>query len=73
MAAGSSYSNQPAGTATVYRYYNPQTNQHVTSLLPPDHPEMICLQAGHIAQTRYGLVGEIDEFRSSSSLSEHVF
>ncbi|KAG8759368.1 hypothetical protein FRC11_002030 [Ceratobasidium sp. 423] len=42
---------------TVYRYHNPQTGEVVSSLLPPDHPEMVCLQQGHIVQTRYGILG----------------
>lgn len=38
---------------------NPATGERVASLLPPDHPEMVCLQAGgHVAQTRYGLLGQ---------------
>ncbi|CAE6535529.1 unnamed protein product [Rhizoctonia solani] len=41
----------------VYRYHNPQTGEVVSSLLPPDHPEMVCLQQGHIIQTRYGILG----------------
>ena len=44
---------------TIYNYVNPATGQHVASLLPPDHPEMICLQAGsHVQQTRFGLLGK---------------
>ncbi|KAG9022694.1 hypothetical protein FRB95_014298 [Tulasnella sp. JGI-2019a] len=47
----------PAGT-TVYHYQNPRTGHVITSLLPPDHPEMICLQAGeHIEKSKFGLVG----------------
>ncbi|KAG8680000.1 hypothetical protein FRC09_018567 [Ceratobasidium sp. 395] len=45
------------GTTPVYRYHNPTTGEVVTSLLPPDHPEMICLQQGHVVQTRYGILG----------------
>ena len=41
----------------VYHYVNPRTNEHVTSLLPPDHPEMICLQGGHLTETKFGLLG----------------
>ncbi|TDL26188.1 hypothetical protein BD410DRAFT_784252 [Rickenella mellea] len=53
----------PAGPSSypspmVYHYQNPMTGEHVTSLLPPNHPEMICLQEGrHIREVRYGLVG----------------
>ncbi|CUA76126.1 hypothetical protein RSOLAG22IIIB_12054 [Rhizoctonia solani] len=42
---------------TVYRYHNPQTGEVVSSLLAPDHPEMVCLQQGHIIKTRYGILG----------------
>jgi hypothetical protein len=55
------YSTQPHPTPspTVYNYLNPVTKQYITTLLPPDHPEMVCLQAGmHVTQTRYGLLGE---------------
>jgi hypothetical protein len=45
---------------TVYHYTNPNTRQHVTSLLPPDHPEMICLQAGvHVPETKFGILGAL--------------
>jgi hypothetical protein len=58
-------SNQPTPSTkptlpstTVYHYVNPQTNEHVASLLSPDHPEMICLQAGgHIPQVKFGILG----------------
>ncbi|KAH7927527.1 hypothetical protein BV22DRAFT_1111061 [Leucogyrophana mollusca] len=43
---------------TVYHYMNPRTGDQLTSLLPPDHPEMICLQqGGHVEQTKYGILG----------------
>ncbi|KAJ7497565.1 hypothetical protein FB451DRAFT_1211958 [Mycena latifolia] len=52
--AGPSFSQNPV----VYHYNNPLTGEHVASLLPPDHPEMICLQAGeHVPHTNYGLLG----------------
>ncbi|KAF8210555.1 hypothetical protein K438DRAFT_1665750 [Mycena galopus ATCC 62051] len=52
--AGSSSSPNPV----VYHYNNPITGEHVVSLLPPSHPEMICLQAGeHVPHTNYGLLG----------------
>ncbi|KAJ7647064.1 hypothetical protein FB45DRAFT_892222 [Roridomyces roridus] len=42
----------------VYHYDNPITGEHVVSLLPPNHPEMICLQSGqHVLHTSYGLLG----------------
>ncbi|KAJ7045791.1 hypothetical protein C8F04DRAFT_1066177 [Mycena alexandri] len=62
MNAGPSYIPY-AGTSSalvpiVYHYDNPLTGEHVTSLLPPNHPEMICLQAGeHVPHTNYGLLG----------------
>ncbi|KAJ7691285.1 hypothetical protein B0H17DRAFT_1063359 [Mycena rosella] len=52
--AGPSSSQNPV----VYHYNNPLTGEHVASLLPPNHPEMICLQAGeHVPHTNYGLLG----------------
>ncbi|KIM45476.1 hypothetical protein M413DRAFT_341449 [Hebeloma cylindrosporum] len=60
MASGPSYTVQPSYTPppTVYNYVNPLTGEQVVSLLPPSHPEMICLQSGmHIPQTHYGLLG----------------
>ena len=59
MHAGPSY--VPAGypSPTVYHYVNPVTQEHVASLLPPDHPEMICLQSGqHLTETKFGILGE---------------
>ncbi|KAG8970357.1 hypothetical protein FRC03_009630 [Tulasnella sp. 419] len=42
----------------VYHYQNPQTLETVASLLPPDHPTMVCLQrGGHETKTKYGIVG----------------
>jgi hypothetical protein len=61
MASGPSYTVQPSYTAppTVFNYINPLTGERVVSLLPPSHPEMICLQSGaHIPHTHYGLLGE---------------
>ncbi|KAF8467950.1 hypothetical protein DFH94DRAFT_777524 [Russula ochroleuca] len=46
--------------ATVFYYQDPRTGQRVASLLPPDHPQMVCLQAGeHVPETRYGFLGVI--------------
>ncbi|KIK00224.1 hypothetical protein K443DRAFT_679314 [Laccaria amethystina LaAM-08-1] len=43
---------------TVYNYTNPRTGERIVSLLPPNHPEMICLQEGmHLPHTKYGLFG----------------
>lgn len=51
--------DQPAPSPTVYRYLNPRTGETLTSLLPPSHPEMICLQEGkHKAgKPKWGVVG----------------
>jgi len=53
--------NRPAPAMqqpTVYHYQNPMTGEHVASLLPPDHPEMVCLQqGGHINETKFGILG----------------
>lgn len=57
---GPSHSTQPGyiQSPTIYHYTNPTTQQQVASLLPPDHPEMICLQAGaHVPHARYGILG----------------
>lgn len=43
----------------VYHYVNPENGNHITSLLPPDHPEMVCLQRGsHVEETKFGFLGE---------------
>ncbi|KAI0316508.1 hypothetical protein OF83DRAFT_1126379 [Amylostereum chailletii] len=45
-------------TPVIYHYQHPVTGDHVASLLPPDHPQMVCLQRGyHDTETRYGLLG----------------
>ena len=50
----------------IYNYVNPVTGEQVASLLPPDHPEMICLQAGmHEPQSQFGLLGESQQHLSS--------
>lgn len=42
----------------VYHYQNPLTGERIASLLPPDHPEMICLQQGaHVNETKFGILG----------------
>nr|GAT58518.1 predicted protein [Mycena chlorophos] len=54
--AGPSYVPNP--NPVVFHYHNPLTGEHVASLLPPDHPEMICLQAGeHMPLTSYSMLG----------------
>lgn len=60
-AQGPSFAVQPPYTPapTVYHYTNPMTQEHVASLLPPNHPEMVCLQAGaHVPYTKYGVLGK---------------
>lgn len=42
-----------------HHYVNPLTSEHIVSVLPPDAPEMICLQQGHVKQTRFGLLGRL--------------
>ncbi|KAI0769693.1 hypothetical protein BD413DRAFT_613724 [Trametes elegans] len=42
----------------VYNYVNAQNGERVVSLLPPDHPQMVCLQqGGHVARSKFGLLG----------------
>jgi len=42
----------------IYHYHNPATGEHLASLLPPDHPEMVCLQqGGHIPRSKFGFLG----------------
>ena len=42
----------------VYYYMDPQTGNQIASLLPPDHPEMVCLREGqHVTKTSFGLLG----------------
>jgi hypothetical protein len=56
-----SRTTQPLSTPSpmVYNYINPASGERVVSLLPPNHPEMICLQSGsHVPHTRFGLLGE---------------
>ncbi|CCM01122.1 uncharacterized protein FIBRA_03170 [Fibroporia radiculosa] len=45
-------------STTVYNYVNPITHEHIVSLLPPDHPQMICLQqGGHVPRVQFGILG----------------
>ncbi|KAG6840692.1 hypothetical protein C0991_005051 [Blastosporella zonata] len=59
--AGPSHTMQPGYTVMlppVHHYANPVTGEHLSSLLSPNEPEMICLQEGrHIPHTEYGLLG----------------
>ena len=45
--------------ATLYVYRNPVTQEVIKSHLPPDHPQMICVQQGHIPQSHFGIIGII--------------
>jgi len=46
------------GPTQVFHYQHPITGEHVASLLPPHHPQMVCLQEGaHLPQSRFGLLG----------------
>jgi hypothetical protein len=37
----------------VYHYRNPVTAEEIVSLLPPNHPAMVCLQSGeHVPETK---------------------
>ncbi|KAL1939865.1 hypothetical protein VTO73DRAFT_9565 [Trametes versicolor] len=50
------YGQMPA--ATVYNYINPHNGERIVSLLPPDHPQMVCLQqGGHVARSKFGILG----------------
>lgn len=50
-------STSRTGAITVYHYVHPVTGDRIDTLLPPDHPEMQCLQYGHIPKTRFGVAG----------------
>lgn len=64
----------PGPPATVYYYQDPRTGQRVASLLPPDHPQMVCLQAGeHVPETRYGFLGGLSSMCYYSLLITHVY
>lgn len=56
--AGPSMPQGPDATV-VFNYINPATGERVVSLLPPDHPQMICLQeGGHVHASKFGFLGE---------------
>ena len=52
---------EPAGPPNepkVYHYKHPITGLEVVSLLPPDHPHIVCMQHGHQdVETRFGPLG----------------
>ncbi|KAJ3999279.1 hypothetical protein F5050DRAFT_1687351 [Lentinula boryana] len=62
LSDSSPYTVHP-GTASgssplLYHYRNPITQETVVSLLPPEYPSMVCLQAGeHDTQTNFGILG----------------
>ena len=67
-----SHTTQPLSTPSpmVYNYINPVSGERVVSLLPPNHPEMICLQSGsHVPHTRFGLLGEHQSSRRTYILT----
>lgn len=58
VSPGAGPSIPSMGPTPVYHYVNPTTQEHVASLLPPNHPQMVCLQEGrHDRETRYGVLG----------------
>jgi len=62
LADNSAMAIMPPGpegeVSMIYHYTDPTTGNVVSSLLPPDHPEIECLQSGgHIKRTRFGPVG----------------
>lgn len=57
----------------VYHYVNPLTQEHVASLLPPDHPAMICLQSGeHVKHTKFGVLGQLSNLVSMTHILSHT-
>lgn len=71
------YTMQPSAipAPTVFNYLNPHTGETVVSLLPPNHPEMICLQTGHEKETQYGLLGQLAQYQylCVGTLPHHYF
>lgn len=48
----------------VFNYVNPRTGERVVSLLPPDHPQMVCLQqGGHVTASKFGFLGKYPSSR----------
>jgi hypothetical protein len=51
-------SDRSEGKVPIYHYTDPITGEVISSLLPLDHPEILCLQSGgHIEHTRFGPLG----------------
>lgn len=72
MQAGpSDYLPSPVQIPTMHYYVNPVTGEQIVSPLPPSHPEMICLQEGHIGRTRFGLLGTY--FRHATAATKYPF
>ncbi|KAH7108349.1 hypothetical protein BKA62DRAFT_753062 [Auriculariales sp. MPI-PUGE-AT-0066] len=49
--------NGSSAPPVVYYYQDPATGNRIATLLPPDHPEMLCLQYGHTTKTHFGVLG----------------
>lgn len=57
----------------VYHYQNPATGEHLASLLPPDHPEMLCLQqGGHVPQSKFGILGKCSSLQNQYPPTHHL-
>jgi hypothetical protein len=65
----------PSMPATpVYHYVHPVTGDQLASLLPPNHPAMICVQEGrHINQSSYGILGKFILFRPRDIKANECF
>jgi len=47
-----------ADGSSVYIYQNPITGEVIRSVLPPDHPQMQCIQQGqHVPVSHFGFLG----------------
>ncbi|KAI5121956.1 hypothetical protein M0805_002027 [Coniferiporia weirii] len=63
MAASPAYAAMPSPSpqgarGMVHHYQHPVTGHIFSTVLPPDHPEMVCLQEGrHIRTSRFGILG----------------
>ncbi|PSR81174.1 hypothetical protein PHLCEN_2v6509 [Hermanssonia centrifuga] len=55
---------------TVYNYVNPVTHEVVTSLLPPDHPRMVCLQQGHDPHSKFGFLDVLSDLEIRGLISQ---
>ncbi|KIY53094.1 hypothetical protein FISHEDRAFT_33850 [Fistulina hepatica ATCC 64428] len=57
LIASSSYVPRGSQTPPVYYYVDRETGMQIASLLPPDDPQSVCLQQGHVTSTKFGLLG----------------